>query len=92
VEQLPARQVRALYDGETITVYQAYPAQIAFPAVRAGKFVPPFKPDRMTWIKPSFRWMMYRCGYATKAGSGTVDRVEPAALPVVAGRPQSRGG
>jgi hypothetical protein len=66
VEQLPARQVRALYDAETITVYQAYSAQIAFPAVRAGKFVPPFKRDRMTWIKPSFRWMMYRCGYATK--------------------------
>ncbi|GAA1710940.1 hypothetical protein GCM10009745_68730 [Kribbella yunnanensis] len=22
----------------------------------------------MTWIKPSFLWMMYRCGWASKAG------------------------
>jgi len=22
----------------------------------------------MTWIKPSFRWMMYRSGWATKPG------------------------
>lgn len=22
--------------------------------------------DRMTWIKPSFLWMMYRCGWAEK--------------------------
>jgi hypothetical protein len=30
--------------------------------------VEPFKRDRMTWIKPSFLWMMYRCGWATKPG------------------------
>ena len=27
---------------------------------------------RMTWIKPSFNWMMYRCGYAAKAGQTSV--------------------
>jgi hypothetical protein len=27
---------------------------------------PPFKKGRMTWIKPSFLWMMYRSGWATK--------------------------
>ncbi len=32
----------------------------------------PFKRDRMTWIKPSFLWMMYRCGYATKPGQTRV--------------------
>jgi len=26
----------------------------------------------MTWIKPSFNWMMYRCGYATKTGQEVV--------------------
>ncbi|WP_236796777.1 DUF4291 domain-containing protein [Amycolatopsis sp. GM8] len=39
-------------------------------------FVPPFKPDRMTWIKPSFLWMMYRCGWATKPGQERVLAVE----------------
>jgi hypothetical protein len=60
------RQIRAVYDDSTVTVYQAYSPAIAVPAVRAGRFVPPFKRDRMTWIKPSFLWMMYRCGWATK--------------------------
>jgi len=35
-------------------VYQAYPAEIAVPALANGRFVAPFKRDRMTWIKPSF--------------------------------------
>lgn len=64
----PLRQVRALFDEKTITVYQAYGARVARPAVAAGSFVPPFRMERMTWIKPSFCWMMYRCGWATKAG------------------------
>lgn len=59
--------MRARYDDETITVYQAYPAPIADAALAAGAFVPPFKVERMTWIKPSFLWMMYRCGWARKA-------------------------
>lgn len=32
--------------------------------------------DRMTWIKPSFLWMMYRCGWGTKEGQETVLAVE----------------
>ncbi|BBH65092.1 hypothetical protein ACTI_17770 [Actinoplanes sp. OR16] len=66
------RQVRARFDDHTITVYQAYSPAIAGPALRAGRFVPPFKPDRMTWIKPSFLWMMYRSGWATKPGQERV--------------------
>jgi hypothetical protein len=62
------RQIRAMYDDSTVTVYQAYSPAIAVPAVQAGRFVPPFKRERMTWIKPSFLWMMYRCGWATKPG------------------------
>ena len=62
----PQRQVRAVHDADTITVYQAYPPAIADAAVGAGRFVPPFKRERMTWVKPSFCWMMYRCGWATK--------------------------
>jgi len=30
----------------------------------------------LTWIKPSFLWMMYRCGWATKAGQETVLAIE----------------
>jgi hypothetical protein len=30
----------------------------------------------MTWIKPSFLWMMYRCGWATKPGQETVLAIE----------------
>ena len=60
------REVRAVYDAETIRVYQAYSDEIADAALAAGTFVAPFKRDRMTWIKPSFLWMMYRSGWARK--------------------------
>ncbi|TDC84674.1 DUF4291 domain-containing protein [Micromonospora sp. KC606] len=73
---VPARQIRARYSADTITVYQAYPPQIALPAVAAGRFVAPFKRDRMTWIKPSFLWMMYRCGWAMKPGQERVLSVD----------------
>lgn len=66
--RLPARQVRANFDDETLTVYQAYLSAIAVPAVAAQTLVSPFKLDRMTWIKPSFCWMMYRSGWARKPG------------------------
>jgi len=68
----PYRQIRATYDAETITVYQAYSRVIADAATEARTFVPPFKIDRMTWIKPSFLWMMYRSGWATKEGQERV--------------------
>jgi hypothetical protein len=68
----PTRQIRAIYDDDTIRVYQAYSPDIARPAVKAQTFVSPFKMDRMTWIKPSFFWMMYRCGWAEKSGQERV--------------------
>ncbi|WP_326799583.1 DUF4291 domain-containing protein [Streptomyces sp. NBC_01808] len=71
-----ARQVRARQTADTVTVYQAYAPAIAEPALRAGTFVPPFKRERMTWIKPSFLWMMYRCGWAEKPGQERVLAVE----------------
>ncbi|MFD0516949.1 DUF4291 domain-containing protein [Paractinoplanes durhamensis] len=73
---IPLRQVRASYTERTITVYQAYSAAIAGPALAAGTFVAPFKRERMTWIKPSFLWMMYRCGWAAKPGQEHVLAVE----------------
>jgi len=64
----PTRQIRAAFNDRTITVYQAYSQAIAEPALAAGRFVPPFEPGRMTWIKPSFLWMMYRSGWGAKPG------------------------
>jgi hypothetical protein len=69
---MPSRVIRASYSDWTIRVYQAYSAEIARPALEAGRFVPPFKMARMTWIKPSFNWMMYRCGFASKPGQDVV--------------------
>ncbi|WP_433065221.1 DUF4291 domain-containing protein [Dactylosporangium sp. CS-033363] len=73
---VPARQIRAAYTDRTITVYQAYSPEIAEPAVAAGRFVAPFRRERMTWIKPSFLWMMYRCGWAAKPGQERVLAIE----------------
>lgn len=73
---VPYRQVRARYTVDTVTVYQAYPVEIAVPALTNGRFVAPFKRDRMTWIKPSFLWMMYRCGWGAKPGQERVLAVE----------------
>jgi uncharacterized protein DUF4291 len=70
------RLVRAAYTDQTITVYQAYAPPIADAAVRAGTFVPPFSRDRMTWIKPSFGWIMHRSGWAGKPGQERVLAIE----------------
>ncbi|KAH8690162.1 hypothetical protein BGW36DRAFT_433114 [Talaromyces proteolyticus] len=79
--QSPARHsfraIRAQYTATTITVYQAYNSDIANPALEAQKFIsPPFSMSRMTWIKPSFLWMAYRCGYASKPGQERVLAIE----------------
>lgn len=64
---IPYRQIRATYDETTVRVYQAYSDVIANAALANGTFTsPPFKMDRMTWIKPSFLWMMYRAGWGLK--------------------------
>ncbi|WP_061298931.1 DUF4291 domain-containing protein [Herbidospora cretacea] len=66
------RQIRARYDEHTITVYQAYNPEIGGYAATHGRFSPTYNRDRMTWVKPSFLWMMYRSGWATKPGQERV--------------------
>jgi hypothetical protein len=66
------RAIRADYDERSLIVYQAYRPEIADAALRAGRFVEPFSLNRMTWIKPSFLWMMERCGWASKPGQERV--------------------
>lgn len=60
------KEIRAVYTDSTIRVYQAYNNAIADEAVRLGTFGGRFSRTRMTWIKPSFLWMMYRCGWGKK--------------------------
>ncbi|MEU2115174.1 DUF4291 domain-containing protein [Streptomyces sp. NPDC016459] len=72
----PKYRIRALHTARTVTVYQAYPPAIGLPAAREGRFPAAWKRDRMTWIKPSFLWMMYRSGWGTKEGQETVLAVE----------------
>ena len=60
------RKIYAKFDDKTIRVYQAYNNKIADEAIKLGRFGEHFSLTRMTWIKPSFLWMMYRCGWAEK--------------------------
>jgi Domain of unknown function (DUF4291) len=70
MRDIPQQQIRAVYDEHTIRVYQAYSDEIADAALSHGTFAsPPFKTERMTWIKPSFLWMMYRAGWGYKDAS-----------------------
>ncbi|MFG3229294.1 DUF4291 domain-containing protein [Kitasatospora sp. NPDC048194] len=72
----PKHQIRARYTAATVTVYQAYAPELGLPAAQTGRLPAAWKRDRMTWIKPSFLWMMYRCGWATKEGQETVLAIE----------------
>lgn len=61
------RHILAQFDDDTLVVYQAYKPSIAEWAVAHGRLGgPEFGLGRMSWVKPNFLWMMYRCGWATK--------------------------
>ena len=64
--------IRAKHNASTLVVYQAYNHAIADAAIDAQAFVAPFSFTRMTWIKPSFLWMMERSGWATKSNQERV--------------------
>lgn len=52
---------------DEIVVYQAYKPSIAEYAVKHQCFGgSEYGYGRMSWIKPNFLWMMYRCGWAGK--------------------------
>ena len=66
------RHILAQFDAETVVVYQAYRPLIGRFAARNGSFGEGFSLSRMSWIKPNFLWMMYRCGWASKEGQEVV--------------------
>jgi hypothetical protein len=67
------RHILAQADAETVVVYQAYRPSIGHFAAEAQHFEGGgFSLDRMSWVKPNFLWMMYRCGWGTKEGQEVV--------------------
>ena len=66
------RCILAHYDSESIVVYQAYNQSIGNHASSANQLGGEFRFDRMSWIKPSFLWMMYRSDWGTKTNQTVV--------------------
>jgi len=61
------RCILAQHNDDTVVVYQAFRAAIADHAVQHQRLDGGgFSLSRMSWIKPNFLWMMFRCGWATK--------------------------
>ncbi len=60
-------EIRANYDADTIVMYQAYGKVIAEPALKQQTFISPFSFNRMTWIKPSFLWLIHRSNWGRKS-------------------------
>eukprot|EP00050_Salpingoeca_kvevrii_P008723 m.304716 g.304716 ORF g.304716 m.304716 type:complete len:230 (-) comp17240_c0_seq1:253-942(-) len=69
------QEFRGMFDEEGVYFYQAYNDAIADWALEHQKLGGPlFQPERMTWIKPSFAWMLYRAGYGRKPNQGRILR------------------
>lgn len=66
------RHILAQSDADSVVVYQAYRPEIGHHTAAHGRFGGGWSRDRMSWIKPNFLWMMYRCGWATKDGQEVV--------------------
>lgn len=66
------KHILAHFDDEAVVVYQAYRPAIGCFAATHGYFGGEFSFTRMSWIKPNFLWMMYRCGWTTKADQEVV--------------------
>ncbi len=60
------KEIFAQYNRQCIRVYQAYNTIIAKEAIALQTFGENFNINRMTWIKPSFLWLMYRSNWGTK--------------------------
>lgn len=65
--------ILAHHDDTSVVVYQAYRPSIGRYAIEHGHFGgPDYSFNRMSWIKPNFLWMMYRCGWGLKAGQEVI--------------------
>ena len=67
------RHILAHEQDDAVVVYQAFRAATAAYAVAHQAFGgDTYSYGRMSWIKPNFLWMMYRCGWAEKEGQKRV--------------------
>lgn len=65
------------YDEEGVYLYQAFNDAIADYAVEHQRLGgPAFNQRRMTWVKPSFAWVLYRSGYAKKANQTRILKIK----------------
>lgn len=65
------------WDAEGVYVYQAFCDEIADWALDHQQFGgPKFNTVRMTWIKPSYAWVLYRSGYGQKPGQNRVLKIK----------------
>lgn len=71
----PLKKIIALYDDKCIYLYQAFGKEIAKEALQRQVFGEHFYLDRLSWVKPSFAWMLYRSHYATKPGQEYILRI-----------------
>ena len=72
--------IEAEYDEEGVYFYQAFNDDIADQALENQILGGPlYKPERMTWIKPSFAWMLYRSGYASKHNQNRILKIKSVA-------------
>eukprot|EP00111_Clytia_hemisphaerica_P022803 TCONS_00067121-protein len=61
------RHILGQHTKDYVIVYQAFKPSLAEYAVEHQRFGgAEYNPDRMSWIKTNFLWMMYRSGWATK--------------------------
>lgn len=72
------RLLTADSDSAGVWVYQAYKPSIGLAAVQNQSFagIPDFNTKRMTWIKFSLGWMLYRCDYARGKDQEVVLRIK----------------
>lgn len=68
--------IYADYDEEGVYVYQAFKPKIVKVAVELGTFGKGFGLDRITWIKPSFCWLLRRSKYGTKNRMQAIARIK----------------
>lgn len=70
------RQIYANYDETGVIVYQAFKPSTVKAALEKGTFGRGFSMNRMTWIKPSFAWMLYRSDYASKTRQKAILKIK----------------
>jgi hypothetical protein len=66
------QHILAYFDDDTVIAYQAFCPSIGQFAIQNGYFGGDFKYSRMSWIKTSFLWMMYRSQWGRAEGQEVV--------------------